>query len=302
MPDYSPAAFVQELRMSVRKNPTATFLVAEGGGDKVALTRHLDSSVRVKVAGGRETLVAAYLELEAHYRDRVVFVADCDGDTDQTLKGQVDLVISQNRDIQADHGLSLGALQPSLEVFLSPQYESQAQLRAVAENAAHAIRRVARVLTLLVVVAARHGLPTQVKVRGVGKRVLSAINLDAVVDWKSGTVPSVEAYAVEAGRLLAWSMDDVELVRTRIEALLVEACRRHSLSTCDDCLDCTYIGGHQLIAASESYIVRTLGSQLGENEVSNLLYACANGTLLDSWDVYRRLRVWSDASGFVIVA
>ena len=86
-------------------------MVVEGASDRSALYPFVVPTAWVVPAYGKEQVLCAYDELEAPLRNGTLFIADCDGGVDARYKGNADLVITTNRDIEADLLFELQALE-----------------------------------------------------------------------------------------------------------------------------------------------------------------------------------------------
>ena len=107
-----PGGFVQSLRLRRRALPLSVpLVVVEGPTDRNALFPFLMPTVVVIPANGKNQVLHAFTELETSLRNAVLFLVDCDGGVDPRFKGHVELVISSNRDTEADLLFELGALE-----------------------------------------------------------------------------------------------------------------------------------------------------------------------------------------------
>jgi hypothetical protein len=300
MLDSSPAAFTAELQSHCRAAANRfTILVVEGYTDRMSLLPFLDSSTQVVTANGKDKLLHAYSGVETFLRDRLVFVLDCDGNTEPALKGQVDLVLTANRDIDADLLYEFGG-----SARLAYEYYSAVSLnRAVAESqmvaTIAASSRVSSTIGAIMTAARARGLRVRVRERG-KERPFSPRDVGNLIVHSFNHSTGSSAIARSAASALDWPEDDVD---TLVEEALVnirQLCQLHKSSACEPCMNRRLANGHTLVDSVALGISQRAGVSTGSLDVSRVLRAST--TPNPRWVVLERLRAWEGASGAPVLA
>jgi hypothetical protein len=297
----SPARFIDALKQAAREvqGSNRVVLVLEGGSDHLALGLRLSDWVEVQVAGGKETLIAAYRGLDARDKNQMVFVVDCDGEVDADLKGHIDFILTTNRDIEADLILTLGALERVLFLTL-PRTEDLPRTRDTAAEMAKRISTVALRISALLLVASSRGLSVHPRSRGARSK-LDAIVLNDDLDWTREDPAPITELVASAGRRLGWGIEECDSVESGVEELLSRPCRRHNRAACSPCTFAAVLIGHQAVAATVA-LLTAFGAKLGENEVPNLIYAVPSMEQIIQWEVGRRLALWAETADLILWA
>ena len=208
----SPDGFVQYVRQARRgtRNP---FLIVEGLSDKRALLPFVDGSVAVIPADGKDKLLAAYVGLTDKERRHIAFVLDCDGSTPSELKGLHDLVITTNRDVEADLIFELRAFQHYCLELLAHVYDSPLEVDREASTIVSMAAHISGILGAVVTVGGGEGLRLKVA-DGNRRRRLRLSDLPELRGWLADPhVVGADEVAAAVARRLAWTDRDPSVAR-----------------------------------------------------------------------------------------
>jgi len=302
--DYPRAsAFLAEVRSATRAlKPGQVLAIVEGVSDRAALMPHFAGEVVLKAAKGREKLLSAYFGLESSLRSPVVFIFDCDGNTPLELKGQVDLVISSNRDMEADLIFDLNAFHGVTQDYLGRIYEDTAVVRAHTEAAVEQASEMSTDLGLILKGAKAMGLTTHIKRPRAGiDRVITVTDVnDAAFDFSSRRPSDLSTLSQAVGTVLGWGQLDIEEISKRANSEYETHCARHE-TVCGRCRKRQLANGHHLVDALSLILDRVHGQIVSPSLVASGLRMSPSPLALKSWVVLRRLKAWEDASGMRVL-
>jgi hypothetical protein len=245
-------------------------LVVEGETDKNLFRRLCCDPQQILVTDGKKLLLEAHAKLNRGDRGKIVFVADCDGETALgTLRGAPDLVITSSNDLETDlvGNDMLAAILPEL-------LTSKGNLVAVAKEVTARAVRVAIPIGRIRRAARFHG-----------------ISLKSLNSWDIKFMDLLdEKGSVDFDRAIGEVTKRASLT-SRQERLIRETVGEVA-SNYDVC------NGHDLIAAIEAVLHRHYGvtrRKLGS--LDSMLRMAAHPATCSEWDVLRRLRRWQEAHG-----
>jgi hypothetical protein len=293
-----PEAFVQSIRLRRRGlPPTTAILVVEGITDKRALFPFLAPDVVVVPADGKDKLIRTFEELEAELRPGVLFLLDCDGGIEQRLKGHLDLIITTNRDLEADLMFELRALERVAYEHLSSFVEAPGDLEPVVSR----LLADASVLTAMIGIvqgaAVRLGFSMRViDARTGDRRRLRLTDLQPVRSWLND-VASLELRDVAnvVGQVVGWPRADKDAVSIAAEEVGIINCARHDEVRCFGCWKMSHCNGHLLTQATALAFDVYHRVRVDVKDLDRALRIAADTTLIPEWDVARRIRRWEQA-------
>ncbi|HQA23614.1 MAG: hypothetical protein IT189_08470 [Microbacteriaceae bacterium] len=296
MPD-----FASELRARLRQIGARPLVVVEGKHDKVALMQFLDRATEVLCADGKPRLLHAYAAIEPHLRNALLFVMDCDGDTPAEYKGQVDLVLTTNRDAEADILLMLDpATRAGVELFgptRSTADEAIDRMNEVVDRAAV----VAAIVGSMLKAARGRGLKVQ---RGSGPTARAIELLDFLKPEMVEELSSVDSVGELVGRIqsvLAWGIDEAAAVEGDVLLDLGRECRRHRRVNCEGCLIQRSANGHHFVQAIAAMHSSETRGQYQVANVAMVLRTAATYSPLRSWPTLKRIQRWEEMSGYQVL-
>lgn len=275
-------------------------MIVEGKQDRAALLRHLVPSALVKVANGKDRLIAAYDGLESHLREQVIFLIDCDDEVPQRLKGKLDLVISSNRDMDADLVIEMGAFSTAALAVLGEQGESGGWVAEAAQLGLSRSLSLAVAMGIVVKFARERGLPCRVKIARKGiDRPLSLEDLEDV-DFHQAAPISISRVANSFGRAMEWGDRDIRLVLDSSEALFATPCAAHGVR-CEECMSKTFANGHQVVDALAGFLSTVHGAEITAPELARALRLAVTPSHVSEWNVAKRIRDWQTVTGLELI-
>jgi hypothetical protein len=297
-----PEGFVQSLRQRVRGLGTdVPLLVVEGDDDLRAIFPFLAGTATVVPAGGRTNALAAFQQLEARFRAGVVFVVDCDGQLGDSFKGHHDLVITTNRDIEADLLLELRAFVRVAAEYLSQEVADPSELATLTESLLSTAADLALHLGVLQGSAAGLGLRVRPRGRSANSRRIRVFDLPSATVMASGSPPNLDSLATDLAALTGWSPAQKQAVVERAEELLRESCA-HGPTCCPDCLRQRHANGHHLVDCVTAVLATRSATAISSSEIARAIRIGADRSLLGDWEVTNRLRQWQEGSGLVLLS
>lgn len=293
----NPESFTQYVRQ-VRRGTRNSILVVEGITDKRALMPLLDPSVVVIPADGKDKLVAAFDGLTGSHRNGVAFILDCDGETHRRLKGHLELVITTNRDVEADLILIVGAFRRVAFELLAQHFDARKQIEDAAEAIVDDASFFATKFGLVRVTAVRLGL--RVKLQDCVTRRKRAIRPSDLVELSdmlmhSGQV-SIDEISTGVGAILGWSDQQVAQVVEACVSVRKGFCIRHG-ERCVPCQTQRYCGGHVLVDVLPALVLLRYGVVTNARVLDSHLRIASSSCDLAVWGVPERLRKWQEFSG-----
>lgn len=295
----SPAAFTQSLRMRRAGAPLRTqFLVVEGVSDKKSFQPLLDPYFHYVPARGKDMVLSAFETLSAEGVDDCLFVVDCDGGVDPNWLGRRGLIVSTNRDIDADLLFDLGAFHRVSLEYLSEFGHTPVECGEIGQNLLVYAREITAGLGIVLDAARDAGAKTKFldPVLNVRRR----IRLQDFPDfdlWVEHFVPVVaEDLLSEASLKLGWTVSDEQHVRERVEAGSHKMCRRHGLARCAACTPRRFSNGHDLVDVLSLGLSQRCGYEVPQAEFARATRLATSLEAIENWDVAARVRSWQAAA------
>jgi hypothetical protein len=279
--------------------PGRAVIIVEGSSDRSVILHFAAPDTVVVVARGKDRLVHAYDHLESSLRAAVVFILDCDGTTPPRLKGRSDLVLTANRDLEADLVFELAAHRRVVADLLSNRLESGNAVMQAAEAIREAAADVATHLGLALDAARAADLPVRIYDARLSRRTrLAPSDMPEVDAWLADAVPVLAVSVIgAAARILGWSPAEQAIVSGGVASRLGETCARHKSAQCGPCTMRRYCNGHDLVDALVRGMRVTHQSSLGIEDFGRMLRVASPGNPVERWVVLERIRSWQCRSG-----
>jgi hypothetical protein len=301
----SPKAFAQSIRQRRRAiQSERVLLVVEGASDKRALFPLLDDGVFVVPANGKEMLLGAYSALQGEGLTRCLYLVDCDGSLEAKWRGMPDLIISQNRDMEADLLFQLDAFSGVSREYLAHKFDSVGQLRPVAAQKLEFCAQLTAQVGMVLDAARAKGLPTRV-VDGVTnkRRKVELRDVDGFEAWVSkGELPPSPVLLGALGDALGWLDDDKNALDSIVALGGHKLCRAHSTASCAPCQARRFSNGHHLVETLAQVLRSSLGRDVSVASAAEATRMSLDPGRLSAWDVVARIRTWEAASGGVVLS
>jgi hypothetical protein len=289
----------QAVVMRARSLPLdKTLLVVEGTSDRQSIVPFLADSVHVAAAGGRPGVLKAREKCQEEGISNCLFLVDCDGLTSADWLGHSNLIISSNRDLEADFHLELRSFERFGMQHLAKGADSVHEIRAVVTQLSDYVLRMASRLGIVLDAARAVKLPLRLVDSNGARRRIRFGDIPSSVSWaREKVLLSEEELAEEIGSVLGWTVED----RQRLAAFSVQAraktCRSHGLSDCHACAARRFCNGHDLVEFTTLTMCGHLDAVIPIQEVSSNLRMAADSRRLRGWDVMRRIGAWESAAG-----
>ncbi len=300
----SPRQVAQAIRMRTRALAgSRPLIVVESHRDRRALLPFLDPDVVVIPGQNKDLVVQARALLADEQLGGVLYLIDCDAGCTTELKGHHDLVISQNRDIEADLIFELDALFRVACEFM------EAESRSAAEDEAERLVETAATVTCLVGEVRDAARDLDLPVRPVdrhsgSRRAIRLEDLHSARTWLAGHEhsPSLSEVAADFSTALGWTMTDADAVSTAAVRLADAECGAHASSGCTPCRFRSRCNGHHLVEAVATLISELHGSRVEDSNFDRLLRTSSRSESLSSWEVALRIQRWEAKSGLVVLS
>ncbi len=301
----SPQAFLQSVRQRRRALPTRqAILIVEGVTDKRALFPFLEAGVLVIPSNGRPALELTYRKLETPLREGVLFILDCDGETERDLKGNIDLILTNNRDLEADLLFELGALDRIAHEYLAGVAAHPREVVAHKDELLRLAMSLSATLGVVKAAASRTGAPTRV-LDGFSRqrRKIRLGDIGASAGWiRSGHAPTLDEMLAGVASAVGWTPAAIADTRRESLALTVSPCVTHASRGCPICLSRTHSNGHILVEAVFSLLHLRHGVNITQPEIDRAIRMAADKALLPSWSVVQRIERWELGSARRVIA
>lgn len=287
----TPQGFLQSLRLRARRlTDQGALVVVEGPRDRKALLPLASEWAFIVPAGGRDKLVFAFDNLEEEFRDRVLFILDCDGGVDLRLKGQLGLVITSNRDMEADLILELNAVEGV--VFQVADVSDVPNGRALSDRIVEQACDLSAAFGVVLAGAWACGYPTKIRGKG-GRPPHTATLMDVNNEWSSENLTnSPQDLAKRLAAVIPWGGDELGTVVGWMGIARDKACRSHGCASCRECWYRSYSRGHDLVDALGIVLMTLAGVKV--EPLDSLLRLGLDHSRVGDWSVARRVRSWEE--------
>ncbi len=291
----SPAAFTQSLRMRRSGSvPGTRFLVVEGVSDKKSFHPLLDPHLHYVPARGKDMVLFAFETLTLEGVNDCLFVVDCDGGTESKWLGRHGLVISNNRDLDADLLFDLNAFDRVALEYLSGFGQTAEECAAVGQELLAYARALSADFGVVLDAARDTGAPTKVYDENRGsRRRLQLLDFDDSVAWIQNFVPvDREELATLAAGALGWTDDQLAGVIIEVTGGALKACRAHGLPRCAECTPRHFSSGHDLVDILSLSLSQRCGFVVSSGELARATRLAASTQSVSAWSVARRVGGW----------
>jgi hypothetical protein len=227
---------------------------------------------------------------------------DCDGEVPDELKGLPDLIISANRDLEADLLLELNALRRYAMDLVADSAVNRAEAEARIATTLERALAVAAELERVRRAARASGVTTRLLDPVTGRRrKVAARDLPVAATWLStadrvSTADVVQAYGAAAG----WSPEDEDLVIQATRHTVATPCVPHGARQCAPCEYRALCVGHDLVELVAQALRDETGWTLELTEVDRGLRVASDRQLVADWCVSVRGRRWAEGAGVVL--
>lgn len=295
-----PQSIKQRYRAMGRGN---ALVVVEGPTDRKTLLPMVKEGTRIVAGNGRDMVLDAYRELKGAGFDRCLFIVDCDNNFPADMKGQSDLIVTMNRDIESDSLFELEGYNRIAFEYLDVGDPGPEELATRRQEVLDFACELCCKFGLVKDVARMRGLPLRLPNPMTGQRVrVTPADLPSVGGWvASQEVPSFAQLVVELSRLLSWGNAVTTAVAVDSERLWYEPCGRHHQTCCGKCRTRALCNGHDLVSALAVDLSIRLTFQVSSRDLDRLVRIGVDRELVSRWGVGRRIRAWEDKTSVPVL-
>jgi hypothetical protein len=295
----STAAFTQSIRMRRSGAPVDTrFLIVEGVSDKKSFQPLLDRSFHYIPARGKDMVLSAFETLVKEGVSDCLFIVDCDGGTDKKWLGRPGLIISNNRDIEADLLFDLGAFNRVSLEYLADYGYSAPECEAMGQRLLEYARDFTANMGILLDAARDCGANTKIfdVVRNTRRRIRVG-DLPEAASLLENFIPTTAAeLLLIAQDALGWSESQRAQILERIVRGSEKRCRAHQMDQCPRCTPRRFSNGHDLVDVLSIGISQRCGYVVTEAEFARAARLATSPDAIEAWDVAIRVRKWQAAA------
>lgn len=295
---FSPSQFVQSVRQRRRVlKPEESIVIVEGIHDRRCLLPFLTDSTVVLVANSKEVVIWTYENLETDLRDGVLFIMDCDGHVQDHLKGRTDLVITTNRDIEADLLFELNAMNRLASELIEAEVAMAA--REVAAEALAVACKMSGMHGAVLHAAKSVGAPIRINDRSTRQsRPIRVSDLDECDGWASDTsLLTGHSIVVSIGGKLSWDGAQLVAIEGALRSSSAKRCRSHASAECEPCFHRSFCDGHALVDSLAVVLRARCGARISAAELDRLMRVSSDASQLSGWEVANRIRQWEAFGG-----
>lgn len=301
----SAAAFAQAIRFRLQALPdNVPILAVEGVSDRQAICRVAHPAVRVFPARGKEMVLRSREHLSADERLRCTFLIDCDGQVDASWLSDGDVVVSANRDLEADLVIELHAMQSVARDFLAPLFIGGEELAVEVSRLQDYVLEVTAVLGVVLDTARAQGRRTKLYDITEGrKRRVRPLDVPEVQLWlQTHHLPSLLEVAAALGSVLGWDESAVAEIASTATQGGAKLCARHHAQECRPCLARRFSNGHDIVDVAAIVLSDQAGYVVSSAEIARSLRIALGGVSSATWLVTDRLRRRGELIGLPLVA
>lgn len=291
----SPAAFAQSVRMRrSASSPGTLFLIVEGSSDRKTFHALLNPHLHYVPSRGKEMVLGAFDLLSAEGVSDCMFVVDCDGGTESRWLGRDGLVISANRDVDADLLLTLRAFDRVALEYLSDVGNTAEEC----VSAANSVMRFATALTASfgIILDGARSLGMSVKVVDLltGKRRRLRLNdLGEIHGWvRDLSAPDSGSLLQVVASVLSWKDDQRSTLAAHLATGAEKPCRLHRATRCTQCTPRRFSNGHDLADVLALALTQRCGFEVKPAEFARAARLAASKEAATNWDVGVRILRW----------
>lgn len=280
----------------------ATLLVAESNSDTNTLAHLLDDNVRLQKGQGKVNCVGAHQYLNAEERKRALFLVDCDGEDNDAILGKEGLVVSQNRDLEADLFFCLSSFENIIVSKLAVTDGDVRHFRTEARACLEFATDLATQVGLIRDLAARRRMRVKVWDKSQGKKRKIGIRDISNVDDLCGGIAStgLEQIVAEFAGLLDWTVDEQRELLSISASNASHPCRMHTAQNCPPCKARRFANGHELVDIGARLLALRFGDDSEEADFvafEKSLRLSPSPFEIQQWNTLRRFRRFEEWSG-----
>lgn len=241
----------------------------------------------------------AYERLHSEGVRDCLFIVDCDGASNASWLGREGLVVSDNRDVDADLLLSLGAFRRVALEFLSDHADTAERCSVLAQNMLDHATFLTSMFGAVLDSARSVGRPVKIFDPTLGRRRrLRLTDLPELHDWVGNFVyAGTGDIATAAAAQLAWSDEDVAMILAAAAVSSRKRCRAHAASSCASCTPRNYSSGHDLADTLAVALTQRCGFDVGPGEFARAVRIATHAGGIDGWSMGRRIHEWRRTRG-----
>jgi hypothetical protein len=271
-----------------------SFLVVEGTSDKRALAPLLGDRFYYIPARGKDMVLHAQERLTAEGVNDCLFLVDCDGEVDPQRLGMSNLIVSSNRDLEADLLFELKAFDRIALEYLSDFGYGSSECERVGRELLAFVSGITARLGIGLDAARQLGLPVKILDQEQNRRRrVSLLDVPEMLSWVNNFVPVDSLDVAEAvARLLSWGEGELQSVAQIAERGASKLCRLHGLAACPSCTPRRYSNGRDLIAGLSLALSQRCGFKVTEAELSRSLRLATSPLSASNWSVALRVDAW----------
>lgn len=286
--------------MRRRRAPESVCVIVEGSTDRKCLLRIADRNAVIVPANGKANLLFAFDNLERELRSGVLFLVDCDNNLPPKYRGHLDLVITENRDIEADFMLRLSSLAVIAMDYTDVERRDECEL--MADSILHTARDLSALFNSILDLARQLKLRVRIGDVNRNQRKISLLDLpeQAELSVLSGR-QLAQGLIARLSRKLAWTGSKVASIETALSEMAQKPCRRHSQRSCRECWYRSYCAGHDLVDAVVIVCAEKHRVRLGSRDVEEKLREGLDPSNLPDWPVAARVCSWEGATGLRVL-
>jgi hypothetical protein len=292
-----PAAFTQSVRMRRTAAPKNTlFLIVEGASDKKTFHPLVNPSVHFVPSRGKDMVLSAFATLTAEGVSDCLFIVDCDGGTDSKWLGRDGLIVSTNRDVDADLLLCLSAFDAIALEYLSGHGATARECIALGSDLLTYALQLTANFGAILDRARDAGATVKIFDSKFGsRRRLQMRDLEAFESWIENFIsPEPEELLDAMRRALSWDTPVVTTIGEMVGDSKTKRCRLHSASECQLCAPRRYSGGHDLVDVLAAALTQRCGFEVTAAEFARATRLATRATAVEAWEVAVRINKWLD--------
>lgn len=296
----SAAAFAQSVRMRLNaSDQEVQFLVVEGISDKKSFSPLLARHFQYVPARGKEMVLEARSLLREEESERCLFVVDCDGGTDPKWLGQDNLIVSSNRDIDADLLMELTTFDRVAVEYLSDFGWDADTCEDVGRTLLDYANTIATALGIILDHARAFNLPIKVRDAVTNKRRrLQFGDIPGASTVVENFVPVTEQDLIDSVRdVLGWTAEQEQLVREAAVFASEKNCRLHATAACVHCRARTFSNGHDLVEVLALGLTQRCGFEVTPAELARAIRLATSRDTMLGWAVSDRIVRWLESKG-----
>lgn len=280
----------------------ATLLVAESKADTSTLAHLLTDNVRLQKGQGKINCVGAHDYLTTEERKRAVFLVDCDGEDNDKILGGESLVITENRDLEADLFFRLTSFENIIVSRLASADGDVKDFRDEARKCLLFAQELATNVGIILDTAVQRGYQVKLWDNIEGKKRRIGIRDIARIDNYCSELATLTVAQIldEFATLLGWPEEAKHNILRDSAVNALRLCRYHATADCSPCKARRFANGHELVDIGARLVALRI---VGEHEKADfkaferLLRSSYTPSHLNQWGIVHRVRKFEEWSG-----